>query len=60
MFESDAYQPGYEDGYNDALAGKPKNFTRVVKFVRKNAIDSYCKGYNEGYEKGCLMRVVRR
>ncbi len=51
---------GYEDGYNDGLAGKPKNYVHMVqsktavKFAIGGdlALDSYIEAYKRGYDKG--------
>ena len=58
ILKSDAYQQGYDDGFNDAKAGKSKNFTRISRHWRQSAIDSYCDGYNKGYEAGCFARAM--
>jgi hypothetical protein len=58
MFKSDASQQGYNDGFKDGKDGKSKNFTRIIKCWRQNAIDSYCEGYNDGYKAGCFARAM--
>ncbi len=56
----DTSNVGYDDGYKDGLAGKPKDFVHMVqsKTVAKfalggnAALDSYIEAYKRGYDKG--------
>lgn len=56
----DTSNVGYEDGYNDGLNGKPKDFSSMVqpktavKFALGGnlALDSYSEAYKRGYDKG--------
>ena len=57
-FNSNDYQRGHKDGSRDAKNGKDKNYNssgRSMKFAiyGQKALDTYCKGYDEGYRKGC-------
>jgi hypothetical protein len=50
-----SYNQGFDDGKNDALAGKDKNYHGIPKLkavVSSNSTDTYIEGYNEGYRKG--------
>lgn len=54
---NDDYRRGYRDGYQDAVNGKDRNYTRSglsAKFAvyGNSALDSYIEGYNEGYRIG--------
>ena len=56
----DTSNVGYDDGYKDGLAGKPKDFVHMVqpKTIAKyalggdTALDSYIEAYKRGYDKG--------
>jgi hypothetical protein len=56
----DTSNVGYDDGYKDGLAGKPKDFAHmvqsktVVQFALGGnaALDSYIEAYKRGYDKG--------
>jgi hypothetical protein len=53
------YQEGYEDGFNDAINGNPKDYTGFPKgkaMLSSNAYDTYVEGYNEGYRDGLRKR----
>ena len=59
IFNRDLYAKGAEQAFKDVDAGKPKDARGVVHqfkalFWGDDAIDSYIKGYNEGYEKAIL------
>ena len=51
---------GYDDGYKDGLAGKPKDFAHMVQSKTvvqfrsggNAALDSYIEAYKRGYDKG--------
>lgn len=54
---NDDYKRGYTDGYNDAVSGKSRNYSRSglsIKYALfgSSAIDSYNEGYSEGYRIG--------
>ncbi len=58
---SNDFKRGWEDGHNDALAGKDKNYIRMgasLKFAfhGSSALESYTDGYNKGYEVGITER----
>lgn len=52
----DASKQGYEDGFKDAKAKKPKNFNRHIGKIKallsqkyvSTYIDGYCSGYSVG------------
>lgn len=59
IFNRDLYAKGAEHAFKDVDAGKPKDARGVAHqfkalFWGDDAIDSYIKGYNEGYEKAIL------
>jgi hypothetical protein len=59
MFNRDLFAKGSEQAFKDVEAGKPKDARGVVRhfkawFWGDDGIDSYIKGYNEGYEKAIL------
>ncbi len=59
MTWNDANQQGFDDGKSDALANKGKNYNKTPfwkSMLSSNVTDSYCKGYDEGYRKGCDQR----
>lgn len=61
IFNSNDYNRGYQDGYNDAMNYKDKSYNKAgmslkFAFQGKNALNSYCSGYDEGYRKGCEKR----
>jgi len=61
ILNSDDYQRGYHEGYSDGLNGKERNNFRKglsmglsMKFAihGRNALETFSKGYEEGYRKG--------
>ncbi len=59
------YKRGWEEGHQDALSGKDKNFRRMglswkYVFHGNAALDSYTEGYNIGYEAGINEKNVVR
>lgn len=59
------YKRGWEEGRQDALNGKDKDYRRMGmswKFVMhgNTALDSYTDGYNKGYESGINEKNVVR
>lgn len=65
IINSNDYNRGHEDGYNDGLNKINKRFFKSglsLKFAihGSKAIDTYNKGYNAGYEKGCCDRLSKK
>lgn len=61
LFNSNDYDRGYQDGYNDAIAGKEKSYLSSgmsAKFWLNgdSAIETYNQGYDEGYRIGMRDR----
>jgi hypothetical protein len=59
------YRRGWEEGHQDALSGKDKDFHRMglswkFAFHGNTALDSYTEGYNIGYEAGINEKNVVR
>lgn len=49
------FQEGYNNGFNDALKGKSKNYTGFPKgkaLLSGNCYDTYVEGYDKGYLDG--------
>lgn len=64
ILNSNDYKRGYQDGFNDGLNDVSKRFSKSGlswKFAihGNHAIDTYNKGYNAGYEKGCYDRMSK-
>lgn len=63
LTNSNDYQRGWNDGHRAALMGKDKDYSRMgvsIKFVihGSKALDTYTKGYNDGYESGIKEKNV--
>ena len=60
MSYNNAYQEGYEHGFEDAQKKRGKRYTRFPKgkaFVFGDSVyDTYCDGYNDGYSAGIAKR----
>lgn len=59
IFNRDLFAEGADQAFKDVEAGKPKDARGVLRqfkawFWGNDGIDSYIKGYNEGYEKAIL------
>ena len=57
IFNADNTKKGYENGIRDATINKSKDYTGLVSSVKtwllgNEAMDSYVKGYDIGYEHG--------
>lgn len=65
IFNSNDYDRGYENGYKDAVNKDSKRYGAMglsFKFVihGRKALDSYTKGYNQGYAKGMWARMQKK
>jgi hypothetical protein len=63
LFNSNDYQRGFNEGKAAALASEDKNYIRSgisLKFAvhGSHAIDTYNKGYNDGYETAMKAKLV--
>ena len=63
ILNSNDYKRGFEDGKTAAMAGKDKNYIRSgmsLKFAihGSHAIDTYNKGYNDGYETAMKVKLA--
>ena len=63
ILNSNDYKRGFDDGKAAAMAGKDKNFIRSglsLKFAIHGspAIDSYNKGYHDGYETAMKAKLA--
>lgn len=65
IFNSNDYQRGKKDGYDDAMAGKDMSFLKMgtsLKFAihGSNALDTYTSGYKAGYALGSSLRLLEQ
>jgi len=63
ILNSNDYKRGFEDGKTAAMAGKDKSYIRSgmsLKFAihGSHAIDTYNKGYNDGYETAMKAKLA--
>lgn len=64
MWESNDYRRGWEDGHQDGIHGRDKNFLRMGLSLRfwifggDNILQTYVEGYNEGYAHGIAERHI--
>jgi len=54
------FADGFNAGYKDGLSGKSKNFQRHISILKatlsSNYVNTFIKGYDEGFRKGILAK----
>ncbi len=57
ILSSNRCNVGFDEGYADAIAGRPPSYLNTMRALREGGFDSYVDGYMEGYRNGCYDRV---